>query len=501
MAAAAAAAPPASSFAAHLAALSPAACRSLYADHPHVAMAAMQSLPPLAQMYCMRLAMHDGAVARQTVDGWPTEGPRAPAHVAAIAALERLHVLAPETDRVRVALADGVRKHIRNEFAGGAAALDWSDDDHEVPSTSGKRKRDSAADPPPRPSRKELAAVVRDRWEGVLLLLASDGSGGDGSAKHAEVEATRELLIDAGLVDAETGVCSPEGLRFLLCPPRKQLWRLLGRLLREQSGEDVANALALLARLSAIEPGRLYRASSLGHGERSMLPRVALLGLVWSAQGKWFCATSLARELVSGGLGDDADDDGGGDNTAGASGAPSVDAGSAGAVPHDGYILVESNFRVYSYYRSALEEMLVHLFCQPEVKLPNLFVSIITRESVTRALDYGASANLILSFLTTNAHPRTRLRHGPAVPECVSDAIRLWEAERQRVTSERGYLYSQFDSLVAYERFREHARGIGGLLWSHAGEGGLRYVCVAERYHDAMRAFVQEERERAAAGE
>ena len=473
------------SLSAHIAALSPRAAASLYASAPHVVRASLVALPPMARLYAMRLSLLNEPVSkRKVVDAWPTEAAiDNGTHERAMEGLRSLHLLAeregePEQGDRTVALADGVKRHIRDIMTRGWAAVTRL----ETTAQGGSRKRSRENNAPqPPPSAEALADTVRERWEGMLLCLASD----DPEKKDADTVETRRLLMDAGLVEKRDGVCTPEGLRFLLCPPQKQLWRLLSRLLRDQPEQHVADALSLLARIAWLKPGTIYRIDALREGECVMLPRLALLGLLWASAGTYFCATPLAAKLV------------GEDHVSASAVLSSTPASSSSVIvpPSDGYILVESNFRVYSYFRSELEEKLVHLFCQPETKLPNLFVSIITRESVTRALDYGASADLILSFLMANAHPRTRLRHGASVPECVSDAIRLWESERQRVSSEPAVLYANFDpeNVQEFDAIRAHAIALDGLIHCST-DASNRFVVVNPRIHDALREFVRNRR-------
>nr|AAX27959.1 unknown [Schistosoma japonicum] len=70
-----------------------------------------------------------------------------------------------------------------------------------------------------------------------------------------------------------------------------------------------------------------------------------------------------------------------------------------------GYILLETNFRLYAYTDSPLRTALLSLFSKIRARFPNLVVADITRDSVREALIRGITANQILSFLTSNAHP------------------------------------------------------------------------------------------------
>ena len=74
-------------------------------------------------------------------------------------------------------------------------------------------------------------------------------------------------------------------------------------------------------------------------------------------------------------------------------------------------IVVESNFKVYCYTRSALRLRLLSYFCEVQTRLPNLAVAQLSADSVLRALKRGIRAANILRFLEAGAHPAA-----PAVP-------------------------------------------------------------------------------------
>mgnify|MGYP003312595120 CR=1 FL=1 len=93
---------------------------------------------------------------------------------------------------------------------------------------------------------------------------------------------------------------------------------------------------------------------------------------------------------------------------------------------HEGHVVVETNYRVYAYTTSAVEVEILRLFTRPDYKLPNLYVGMVTRESVLAALSGGISAEQIVRYLRQHAHPQTRKTPGAAVPTNVCDQIRLW---------------------------------------------------------------------------
>ena len=158
-------------------------------------------------------------------------------------------------------------------------------------------------------------------------------------------------------------------------------------------------------------------------------------------------------------------------------------------------MLVETNFRVYAYTRSRLAHAVLRLFSSEEYLLPNLFVGRLTRESCGAAFALGIGAEAVLGYLRERAHPQARRGAGPAVPGTVADALRLWEAEAQRVSLEEAVLYSHFASEAEFQAVEGFARGKGGLLWSEPAK--LRLAAHSDLM-DGMRSFIRENRAKTA---
>ena len=72
--------------------------------------------------------------------------------------------------------------------------------------------------------------------------------------------------------------------------------------------------------------------------------------------------------------------------------------------------------QVYAYTTSQLQTAILRLFARCECILPNLFVGVLTRESVVGALSSGLSADQIVGYLRQHAHPHVASR-SPVVPE------------------------------------------------------------------------------------
>ncbi|KAI8567668.1 hypothetical protein RHMOL_Rhmol02G0139600 [Rhododendron molle] len=150
-----------------------------------------------------------------------------------------------------------------------------------------------------------------------------------------------------------------------------------------------------------------------------------------------------------------------------------------------GFVVVETNFRVYAYSSSKLLCEILRLFSRVEYQLPNLIVAAITKESLYNAFENGIMAEqasidsllYIITFLQQNAHPRVAERI-PSVPENVTDQIRLWESDMNRVEMTPASLFDEFPSQDVFEAACDFAREYGGVLWEDSKK--MRLAVKAE---------------------
>lgn len=134
-----------------------------------------------------------------------------------------------------------------------------------------------------------------------------------------------------------------------------------------------------------------------------------------------------------------------------------------------GFIVLETNYRVYAYTSNPLQIAVLNLFITFKSRFPNLVIGMITRESIKSALSNGITADQIVVYLSTNAHPQMR-KQNPLLPPTVVDQIRLWELEKNRMKDDQGYLYEDFRTQADYELVINYAKQLGVLLWEGAPE-------------------------------
>jgi len=211
---------------------------------------------------------------------------------------------------------------------------------------------------------------------------------------------------------------------------------------------DVVEVLSFLFMLSTMELGREYSIENLSQTQKAMLEDLRDYGLVWQREpsSRRFSPTRLATTLTS-------------------SSPPLPTSTGTGSGPQaQGFIVLETNYRIYAYTDNPLQTAVLNLFVSLKYRFPNLVVGSITRESVKKALDNGISAEQIISYLTTHAHPQMR-KNKPLLPVTVQDQIRLWELERNRLKSQEGYLYKDFASQADYEFVLNYAKQLDVVIW------------------------------------
>ena len=284
-------------------------------------------------------------------------------------------------------------------------------------------------------------------------------------------------------------------------------------------------------RLGLLEQGRGYRMddASLDVGQRATLADMARFGLCYrpSDNKAVYYATPLAQYLLAGQTAAsavgamastasaavaEADASGGAIGAVGGGGAhssssakPSSGAALTSQAAVGGFVVVETNFRMYAYTKSPLWGHVLSLFARIEYALPNLLVCALTRESIHKALNAGISASEVQAFLERNAHARMLQRQsehgGPVMPETVVHQLQLWARERHRLQMHRARVYEGFLSAAEFAAAEAYARDSGVHLWARrAPEPHRCALAVNAAAHGEMKKFIRSWRAEQPAG-
>ncbi|RDW66424.1 hypothetical protein BP6252_10059 [Coleophoma cylindrospora] len=309
-----------------------------------------------------------------------------------------------------------------------------------------------------------LDNYARAQWEGILHYIVS--SVGDGTRQEGQgPTAAVKQLLEAGNLVTKTrhgGGITQAGFSFLLQEVNAQVWTLL--LLWIENAEkmelDSVEVLSFLFMLGSLELGRAYSTKTLSKTQTQMLDYLVDFGLIFippSTPAQFF-PTRLSTTLTS-------------DASALRSVSAGFDAASTNTSGSKGFIIIETNYRLYAYTSSPLQIAVLALFSKLSTRYPNMVSGRITRDSIRQAITHGITSDQIISYLSTHAHPQL-LKHagavgaGPVLPPTVVDQIRLWQIENERMKATPGFLFRDFDGgQKEYEGCVRYADEIGVLVW------------------------------------
>ncbi|KAF5377485.1 hypothetical protein D9615_005117 [Tricholomella constricta] len=405
----------------------PSSCLSIY-----------RLLAPLERQLVMSLLWLESAIPASMMAAWVVhEGKQL--YDDALGTLSRLHIL-PNL-AVKLALNSTFKTSFRQAITGSGTSGSFG-----VPAELDEKR--------PPLGVEGLDGYALERWETILHYMVSSGTGQNPTKPSTGV---LYLLQTSGLMVSHRGAplqITSAGFQFLLHSPHDQLWDLLLQYLHlaEQRQMDLVEVLSFLFMLSTMQLGREYSAEHLGVSQKAMLEDLRDYGLIWQRKpsSRRFSPTRLSTTLTS-------------------SSPPLPTTTGTSSGPQEGFIVLETNYRIYAYTDNPLQTAVLNLFVSLKYRFPNLVVGSITRDSVKKALNNGISAEqggrtVIISYLVSHAHPQMR-KNNPLLPVTVQDQIRLWELERNRLKSAEGYLYTSFTSQADYELVLNYAKELGVVLW------------------------------------
>ncbi|KAK9092483.1 hypothetical protein Syun_027394 [Stephania yunnanensis] len=426
-------------------------------ENTFICEAVLRSLPPLAKKYVLQLLFIDAPVTAKSMEEWVLADGFSK-HRVAIDRLIQLRVFLETTERkkeISYRLNPKFQGNLRKYLVHGGNLPR-----EPMPSNITVRL----------PTLEELDVYALEQWECFLLQLISSSQ----VERSTNFSSSMMKVFQRGLVsqrEKEAPRLTVNGFQFLLMDTNAQLWYIMREYISnsEDRGEDPADLISFLLELSFHATGQAYNLNTLIDVQTHTLKDLADLGLVKLQQGRkesWFIPTKLATNL-----------------------SMSLTDSSA---RKEGFVVVETNFRLYAYSTSKLHSEILRLFARVEYQLPNLIVGAITKESLYNAFENGITAEQIISFLQQNAHPRVAERT-PSVPENVTDQIRLWETDLNRVEITPAHFYDEFLSKDVFEGASDYARENGGLLWEDSKK--MRLVVNAEM-HAQMREYLRRQNQR-----
>lgn len=402
---------------------------------PHSVRAIFRSLPPLARLYVVRLLYIPRASVAPTLQKYRATLRRRQRaldrHDVAVRALRALRLILPSEqlppDQAPLRLHETFAANLRR-------ALVFA-----MPPVFGGPLPDAELCNP-----AELDAFSADKLENILNFLVESSNG---LGLHDNL---MKALLNVNILENQrSAMCiTSAGFQFLLQNTFAQLWVLVRSLLTTHYSNSYHHALNLIFQLSFACPGRTYSTVNLTEPQQRLLKDLHVIGIVRNITDTTFCPTFVGVRLLSSAS----------RISSGPSDTPTI-AKTAGEID----VFVETNFRVYAYTTSTFQINLLALFTHMRYKLPSMVVGHLTRDAVRKALQNGITGNQIIGYLNAHAHPR--MRKG-VIPPNVSDEIRLWEAEQDRVQTTPAIMVENFSSPGDFELVLAYATEIDAVLWS-----------------------------------
>ncbi|GAA5961979.1 hypothetical protein JCM3765_007181 [Sporobolomyces pararoseus] len=400
---------------------------------------------------------------------------------ASLSALARLHILTPEmedtgnddgmpsesatiNDSTIFVLNTKFRTSLRQALTGGGK-----------PGAFGRIAEESD----PKITIHFLDQHAETQWETIQHFMVNYAD----PTRAKPSEKVLQLLYQSGLMHSDTRSLrsmriTSKGFQFLLEDVNTQLWDLLLTYL--ESSEDLVETIGFLFMLGSLELGRGYVSEGMSESQLGVLSDLADYGLIYrtSPTSSIFYPTRLATTLTSS--------------------APPLLSTLHGQSESQGFLVLETNYKLYAYTSNPLQIAVMGLFASLKTRFANFVTGMITRESVRRGLENGITANQIISYLTTRAHPQMVQLHQQRqgkhnedqnlLPTTVVDQIRLWEHERRRIKHVEGYLYDDFSSEHDYELVSNYARDLRVVLLELPKQ---RKLIVTSEGHQQVREYIK----------
>ncbi|KAH8256281.1 hypothetical protein KR026_012460 [Drosophila bipectinata] len=436
-------------------------------NYPPICLAVYRELPEIARQFIIRILFVDQPVPQAVVTSWGAQrcAKEQTDATSCLTALNVWRVTAIPGGLSAWELSPTFKKSVRQVLLGGGKP--W-------PMTNTLEK-----DSKPRDI-VFLDTYAMSRWRCVLHYMVGTGSRNGAETEAISPDAVR-ILLHANLMkrDDRDGITiTRQGFQFLLLDTRAQVWHFMLHYLDtcEERGMPLPECLSMLFQLSFSTLGRDYSSEGMNKQMLDFLQHLREFGLVYQRKRKEgrFYPTRLALNVTS--------------KEAAITATLTTDEEGA---QESGYIVVETNYRVYAYTDSPLQVAVLGLFTELLYRFPNLVVGVLTRDSVRQALRGGITAEQIVSYLEQYAHPNMRLvesaiQSKSCLPPTVVDQIKLWEMERNRFTYTEGVVYNQFLSQNDFVTLRDYAQSIQVLVWQNER---TRTMVVQKNGHDDVKRY------------
>ncbi|KAI9151592.1 RNA polymerase II transcription factor B subunit 2 [Paramyrothecium foliicola] len=463
--------------------------RKLY-QQPSTAFAIFRRmLPHLAKTFVMRILYMPKPMLLSDLDVWvkPEAKRQKDQALSILRALHIIQISAPSKEKPQeMQLTTNFKLSLRLALSGGGSHNSFG-----VPSNLST---------PPEIDVPFLDRYARKKWEDILHFVVSSVGFRNAGESSGPNKSVKELLIAGRLVDRKPNGAigiTQAGFTFLLQEANAQVWTLLLLWLEamdtnREAGLEAVDMLSFLFVLASLELGRAYDTNALTEQRKNMLPSLVDFGLIYVPHHKrsMFFPTRLATTLTSGGNSLRTISDGVAAATAAAL-TPSSNSGPMGSSgDQKGSVIIETNYRIYAYTQSTLQIAVLALFTKLNMRFPDMVAGRISRASIRQAINFGITADQIISYLAAHAHEQMHrtavLNNKPVLPPTVVDQIRLWQLENERMKTTGGFLFRDFDDRKEYLDTARFSEEIGVLVWRN-DKTGMFFANKYEQIRDYLK--------------
>jgi len=294
-------------------------------------------------------------------------------------------------------------------------------------------------------------------------------------------------------------IITSAGFAFLFKSQQSQVWDVVLSYMEEKKKEEKPiprdEVLRVLFKLSFMKLGQDYSSEGYTQAQIDFLNELSRFGLIYRSHNTSpiFYPTPLAVNL-----------------------SQHSSALSSSKQQKQGFIFVETSFKLYAFTNSPFQLALLNLFSRLDYQLPNMVVGVITKRSVRNAFKHNISADELIRYLSDYAHPRLKQEHAAGlgvvgagtgsgagslekdkeersvveeeVPRNISDQIRLWEGERNRMSMTASVMLEDFSSSQEFEQTEKFTREKNVLLWCDSSQKLLVTTALGYELVKEMRA-------------
>lgn len=464
-------------------------------EQPSSALAIFRKwLPDLAKTFVMAMLFMADPLLESDLKVWVGPDGNGKKELA-VSSLEQRHIFREtQVNRARAyVLTPEFAKSLRQALAGGGDTKSWG-----IPCLT------PDDDPVTIP---ELDEFARRQWEGILSYMVGNAAVPNEAETTQPKASVKELLKTGDLVIIRAGgrpEITKDGFTFVLRDVNNQVWQLL-MLYVEIAPEfsmTKVEVLSFLFLLSSLQLGISYDKTPLTPNQHRILSDLSDFGIIYqhppSSTATRFYPTRLATSLTS---------DSGAVLASVSNRLNSSLRASNTTAGGKGFIIVETNYRLYAYTSSPLQISLLNLFVSLKARFPNLVTGKITKGSIQRAVEAGITADQIVEYLQSHAHPQMKknavakgFSAEKPLPPTVADQIRLWQLAGDRISATPGFLFRDFGEgdmgRGYYDKYWKYASEIGVLVW----KSDKKQMFFASRVEQLQSLMKKDKADRMAAG-